>query len=185
MRHKGKRQPQKRNNNQHKINKEIRYPRIRVVEGLENDVYDTSYALRKADEMGLDLVLISDKGVDKGQEPICRIIDYKKFLYQQKKRKKELEESNKKVVVKEIRFGPNTGQHDIDFKFNHAKKFLSEGNRLKAYVFFRGRTIVHKDRGHKLLLEFAQSLQEYGKVTQLPKMEGKKLIILMEPHKNG
>jgi translation initiation factor IF-3 len=181
MRKRSRKPQQKRNANQHKINKDIRYPKIRVVEGLENDIYDTSYALKKAVEMDLDLVLISDKG----EVPICKIIDYKKFLYQQKRRKKELEEKNKKVVMKEIRFGPNTGEHDIKFKFNHAKKFLSEGNRLKAFVFFKGRTIVHKDRGHKLLLEFAQSLEEYGKVTQLPKMEGKKLIMLMEPNKNG
>jgi len=171
----------KRNNNKHKINDEIRSPKIRVVEGLENDVYDTSYALQKADEMDLDLVMISDS--KKADHPICKIIDYKKFLYQEKKKKKELEDKNKKVVVKEIRFGPNTGEHDMKFKLNHAINFLEQGNRLKAYVFFKGRTIVHKERGHKLLLEFAQDLQDYGKVTQLPKMEGKKLIILMEPNK--
>jgi len=169
----------KRNNNKHKINDEIRSPKIRVVEGLENDVYDTSYALQKADEMDLDLVMISDS--KKADHPICKIIDYKKFLYQEKKKKKELEDKNKKVVVKEIRFGPNTGEHDMKFKLNHAINFLEQGNRLKAYVFFKGRSIVYKDQGEILLLRLASELEELGKVEQMPRLEGKRMTMFIAP----
>jgi len=168
------RQPKK---DLHKINHNIRCPKIRVVEGLDPDIYDTDYALEKADEMDLDLIMISEDA----NPPVCKILDYKKFLYQIRKREKDLKDKTKKVVTKEIRFGPNTGEHDVAFKFKNAVNFLKEGNRLKAFVFFKGRNIVHKDRGQVLLLKFAQDLEEYGKVTQLPKMEGKKMILLMEP----
>lgn len=181
MQQKRQKSDQKRNNNQHKINHEIRHDKVRVVEGLEPGIYDTSYALAQADNADLDLVMITDNA----DYPVCRIVDYKKFLYQQKKRQKEITDNNKKIVVKEIRFGPNTGEHDVEFKLKHAISFLKDGNRLKAYVFFRGRTIIHKDRGQMLLLKFAQDLEEYGKVVQLPKLEGKKMTMLIEPNKNG
>ena len=160
----------------HEINHHIKCPKIRVVEGLDPDVYDTSYALEKANEMDLDLVMISKDA----NPPVCKILDYRKFLYNASKREKDIKRKIKKVVTKEIRFGPNTGENDVAFKLKHAINFLKEGNRLKAFVFFKGRNIVHKDRGHVLLLQFAQDLAEYGKVTQLPKMEGKKMILLME-----
>jgi len=115
--------------------------------------------------------------------PVCKVIDYKKFLYEQKKKQKELKSKQSKVVVKEIRFGPNTDDHDFDFKLNHAKKFLEEGAKVKAYVFFKGRTIVFKDRGEILLLKFAQELEDLGTVEQMPKLEGKRMIIMLNPKK--
>jgi translation initiation factor IF-3 len=130
--------------------------------------------------MELDLVEISPKA----DPPVCRIIEYKKFLYDQKKKQKEIKAKQQKVVVKEIRFGPNTDDHDFQFKLKHAKKFLQEGSKLKAYVFFRGRTIVFKERGEILLLKFAQELEEYGTVEQLPKLEGKRMTVMFNPKKN-
>jgi len=115
--------------------------------------------------------------------PVCKIIDYKKFLYDQKKKQKELKSKQQKVVVKEIRFGPNTDDHDFDFKLNHAKKFLEEGSKVKAYVFFKGRTIVFKERGELLLLRFAKELSDLGAVEQLPKLEGKRMIMMINPKK--
>lgn len=132
-----------------------------------------------ADDQGLDLVEISPKA----KPPVCKIIDYKKFLYEQKKKQKELKSKQVKVVVKEIRFGPNTDDHDFNFKLNHAKKFLSEGSKVKAYVFFKGRTIVFKERGEILLLKFAQELADIGLVEQMPKLEGKKMIMMIQPLK--
>ena len=117
----------------------------------------------------------------KAVPPVCKICDYKKFLYQQKKKQKEIKNKTVKVVIKEIRFGPNTDDHDFNFKLNHAKKFLEEGSKVKAYVFFKGRTIVFKDRGEILLLKFAQELEEIGKVELLPKMEGKKMNMIISP----
>lgn len=134
-----------------------------------------------ADQMELDLVEISPKA----DPPVCKIIDYKKFLYEQKKKQKELKAKQVKVVVKEIRFGPNTDDHDFNFKLNHAKKFLEEGSKVKAYVFFKGRTIVFKERGEILLLRFAQELEEYGIVEQMPKLEGKKMIMMISSLKKG
>ncbi len=134
-----------------------------------------------AEEMDLDLVEISPNAAP----PVCKIIDYKKFLYDQKKRQKELKAKQIKVVVKEIRFGPNTDDHDFNFKLNHAKKFLEDGSKVKAYVFFKGRSIVFKDRGEILLLKFAQELEEYGIVEQMPKLEGKKMIMMIQPKKVG
>ena len=136
-------------------------------------------ALKKADEQDLDLVEISPNA----KPPVCKIIDYKKFLFEQKKRQKELKSKQSKVVVKEIRMGPNTEEHDFNFKLNHAKSFLKDGAKVKAYVFFKGRSIVFKDRGEILLLKFAQELEDYGTVEQLPKLEGKKMIMMINPKK--
>ena len=146
---------------------------------MEIGVYDTRKALRLAEEQELDLVEISPKAVP----PVCKIIDYKKFLYEQKKRDKALKSKATKVVVKEIRFGPNTDEHDYAFKKKHAEKFLQEGAKLKAYVFFKGRSIIYKDQGQILLLKLAQELEELGKVEQMPKLEGKRMIMFIAPKK--
>ncbi len=138
-----------------------------------------SQALALAREMELDLVEISPKA----DPPVCRITEYKKFLYDQKKKQKEIKAKQTKVTVKEIRFGPNTDDHDFQFKLKHARKFLEEGSKLKAYVFFRGRTIVFKERGEILLLKFAQELEDVGVVEQLPKLEGKRMTIMFNPKK--
>lgn len=119
----------------------------------------------------------------KADPPVCRIIDYKKFLYNQKKKEKEIKSKQAKVVLKEVRFGPNTDDHDFEFKLNHAKKFLEDGAKLKAFVFFKGRTIVFKERGEILLLRFAQELEDYGVVEQMPKLEGKRMIMMISPKK--
>jgi translation initiation factor IF-3 len=119
----------------------------------------------------------------KANPPVCRIVDYNKFLYEQKMRQKEMKAKASKVVIKEIRFGPNTDEHDFDFKLKHAKKFLSDGAKLKAFVFFKGRSILFKDKGEILLLRFAQELEDYGKVEQLPKLEGKRMIMFISPKK--
>lgn len=136
-------------------------------------------ALKKADESELDLVEISPNA----KPPVCKIIDYKKFLFEQKKRQKELKAKQTKVVIKEIRMGPNTEDHDFNFKLKHAKSFLEDGAKVKAYVFFKGRSIVFKDRGEILLLRFAQELEEFGTVEQMPKLEGKKMIMMINPKK--
>ena len=165
---------------QHKINQNILATEVRlVVEGSAPIVVSTSKAIEMAEAEGLDLVEISPKAVP----PVCKIMDYKKFLYNQKRKQKELKAKQSKVVVKEIRFGPNTDDHDFNFKLAHAKKFLTEGSKVKAFVFFRGRTIVFKDRGEILLLRFAQELEDYGVVEQLPKLEGKKMILMINPKK--
>ena len=154
---------------------------VRVVgDNVEPAVMSTRDAIQLALEMELDLVEISPNA----DPPVCRIIEYKKFLYDQKKKQKEIKAKQQKVVVKEIRFGPNTDDHDFQFKLKHAKKFLQEGSKLKAYVFFRGRTIVFKERGEILLLKFAQELEEYGTVEQLPKLEGKRMTVMFNPKKN-
>jgi len=153
---------------------------VRVIgEGIEPAVYSIREAIQMADDQGLDLVEISPKA----KPPVCKIIDYKKFLYEQKKKQKELKSKQVKVVVKEIRFGPNTDDHDFNFKLNHAKKFLGDGSKVKAYVFFKGRTIVFKERGEILLLKFAQELEDIGLVEQMPKLEGKKMIMMIQPLK--
>jgi translation initiation factor IF-3 len=140
----------------------------------------TQAALELANELELDLVEISPKA----DPPVCRIIDYKKFLYAQKKKQKEIKAKQSKVVVKEIRFGPNTDDHDFQFKLNHARKFLQDGAKLKAYVFFRGRTIVFKERGEILLLRFATELEDIGVIEQMPKLEGKRMTVMFNPKKN-
>ncbi|WP_245625985.1 translation initiation factor IF-3 [Marinifilum fragile] len=153
---------------------------VRVVgDNVEPGVYSISEALKLADEQELDLVEISPKA----DPPVCKIIDYKKFLYQQKKKQKEIKAKAVKVVVKEIRFGPNTDEHDYNFKLKHAEKFLNEGAKVKAYVFFKGRSILFKDKGEILLLKFAQDLEELGKVEQLPKLEGKRMTMFITPKK--
>ena len=140
-------------------------------------VYPIAKALAKAQELELDLVEISPKAAP----PVCKIMDYKKFLYEQKKRDKALKAKATKVVVKEIRFGPQTDDHDYEFKKRHAEKFLKDGAKLKAYVFFKGRSIVYKDQGEILLLRLAQELEEYGKVEQMPKLEGKRMTMFIAP----
>lgn len=143
------------------------------------EVMSIDEALKLAEEKGMDLVEIAPNA----DPPVCKITDYRKFLYDQKKRQKELKSKQQKVVVKEIRFGPNTDDHDFDFKLNHARKFLEEGSKVKAYVFFRGRTIVFKERGELLLLKFAKELSELGSIEQLPKLEGKRMIMMINPKK--
>ncbi|MGB0999659.1 MAG: translation initiation factor IF-3 [Flavobacteriales bacterium] len=164
----------------HRINDRIRIPEVRLVgDNVEGGVYPLAKAKAKAKELQLDLVEIAPNA----NPPVCKIIDYQKYLYEQKKKQKELKAKSSKVVIKEIRFGPNTDEHDFDFKLKHAKKFLSEGAKLKAYVFFKGRSILFKDKGEILLLKFAQELEELGKVEQLPKMEGKRMIMMFAPKK--
>jgi len=149
-----------------------------VGDNVEVGVYPIREALRKAEELGLDLAEISPKA----DPPVCKILDYKKFLYDQKKKEKAIKAKTQKVSLKEIRFGPNTDDHDYEFKKKHAINFLKEGNKLKAYVFFKGRSIIFKDQGRILLLRLAQDLDEYGKVDQMPKLEGKKMIMMMSPN---
>lgn len=153
---------------------------MRVVgEGIEQGVYPIDKALQMARDMELDLVEIAPTA----EPPVCRIIDYKKFLYEQKKKQKELKQKAAKVVVKEIRFGPHTDDHDFNFKKNHAIKFLQEGAKVKAYVFFKGRSILFKEQGEILLLKFATELEEWGKPEQLPLLEGKRMIMILSPKK--
>ncbi|MBT8321793.1 MAG: translation initiation factor IF-3 [Eudoraea sp.] len=160
------------------MNAEITAPEVRLVgDNVEMGVYPIKQAIAKSDELGLDLVEISPKAAP----PVCKIIDYKKFLYEQKKREKAMKAKATKVVVKEIRFGPNTDDHDYEFKKKHAEKFLSDGAKLKAYVFFKGRSIVYKEQGEILLLRLAQDLEDLGKVEQMPKLEGKRMIMFIAP----
>ena len=165
---------------QHRINRKITAEEVRLVgDNVEIGVYKRFAALAIADEQGLDLVEISPKAVP----PVCKVMDYKKFLYEQKKREKALKSKAAKVVVKEIRFGPNTDDHDYNFKKKHAEKFLKEGAKLKAFVFFKGRSIIFKEQGQILLLRLAQDLEELGKVEQMPKLEGKRMIMFITPIK--
>jgi translation initiation factor IF-3 len=150
-----------------------------VGENIEARVMGISDALNLADEMELDLVEISPQA----DPPVCKIVDYQKFLYQQKKKQKEIKANAAKIVVKEIRFGPNTDDHDYNFKLKHAINFLEEGAKVRAYVFFKGRSILFKDQGEKLLAKFIADLEEYGKVDQLPRLEGKRMIIILSPKK--
>lgn len=164
----------------HRINEKIIATEVRLItEGQEPQLVSTSDAIQMAETQELDLVEISPNA----KPPVCKIMDYKKFLYNQKRKQKELKAKQSKIVVKEIRFGPNTDDHDFNFKLSHARKFLEEGSKVKAYVFFRGRTIVFKDRGEILLLKFAQELAEVGVVEQLPKLEGKKMILMINSKK--
>lgn len=174
------------------INDQIRVPKIRLVgdnfeeigaavgQKIDAGVYPTKAAYQWAQELNLDLVVISPKA----DPPVCKIIDYNKFLYQLKKKEKELKAKTAKTVVKEIRFGPNTDDHDFEFKLRHAKKFLEDGAKVKAYVHFRGRTIVFKDRGELLLLKFLKELEEYGAAEALPKMEGRRMNVIIQPKKS-
>ena len=167
--------------NQYRVNEQIRVKEVRVVGDNGATVMSTRDALDLARQQGVDLVEISPNA----QPPVCRIIDYSKFIYQQKKHQKEMKQKQVKVEVKEIRFGPQTDEHDYAFKLKHAKEFLEDGNKVRAYVFFRGRSILFKEQGEVLLLRFANDLEEYGKVEQLPKLEGKKMFLYMAPKKAG
>lgn len=169
------------NKQQYRINEQIRVREVRIVDEEGSSVMPTRQALDIARQQGVDLVEISPNA----QPPVCRIIDYSKFLYQQKKRAKEIKQKQVKVEVKEIRFGPQTDEHDYNFKLKHAKEFLEEGNKVRAYVFFRGRSILFKEQGEVLLLRFANDLEEYGKVEQMPKLEGKKMFLFVAPKKTG
>ena len=164
----------------HRINRKITSEELRLVgDNVEIGVYKLSQALAIANEQNLDLVEISPKAVP----PVCKVMDYKKFLYEQKKREKALKSKAAKVVVKEIRFGPNTDDHDYNFKKKHAEKFLNEGAKLKAFVFFKGRSIIFKEQGQILLLRLAQDLEKIGTVEQMPKLEGKRMIMFIAPIK--
>ena len=172
--------PQKSITPELKINREIRAKTVRLVgDNVENQnqVVPVAQALKMAEELELDLVEISPTA----EPPVCRILNYQKFLYQQKKKQKEIKAKTVKMVVKEIRFGPNTDDHDYNFKLKHAINFLEEGAKVKAFVFFKGRAIVYKEQGEILLLRFAQDLEEYGKVDQMPKLEGKRMIMFLSP----
>ena len=167
--------------NQYRVNEQIRVREVRVVSEGGSTVMPTRNALDMAREQGVDLVEISPNA----QPPVCRLIDYSKFLYQQKKHAKEMKAKQAKVEIKEIRFGPQTDEHDYNFKLKHAQEFLSEGNKVRAYVFFRGRSILFKEQGEVLLLRFANDLEEYAKVEQLPKLDGKKMFLYLAPKKAG
>jgi len=167
--------------NQYRVNEQIRVREVRIVGENGSEVVPTRKALDMARQQGVDLVEISPNA----QPPVCRLIDYSKFLYQQKKHQKEIKQKQVKVEVKEIRFGPQTDEHDYQFKLKHAKGFLNEGNKVRAYVFFRGRSILFKEQGEVLLLRFANDLEEYGKVEQMPKLEGKKMFLYLVPKKVG
>lgn len=149
-------------------------------DNVEVGVYPLSKALEIAKELDVDLVEISPNATP----PVCKAMDYKKFVYEQKKREKSLKSKATKVIIKEIRFGPNTDDHDYQFKKKHAEKFLQDGAKLKAFVFFKGRSIIYKDKGEILLLRLAQDLEEYGKVEQMPRLEGKRMTMFIAPKKN-
>lgn len=164
----------------YKINELILAREVRLVgDNIEQGVYAIKDALKIADELELDLIEISPNAVP----PVCKVTDYKKFIYEKKKRDKEVKSNAQKTVIKEIRFGPNTDEHDFEFKLKHAEKFLADGAKVKAFVFFRGRTIVFKDRGEVLLLKLAQRLADHGDIEQLPKLEGKRMIMFIAPKK--
>ncbi len=167
--------------NQYRVNEQIHVREVRVVGEDGSEVMPTRKALDLARQQGVDLVEISPNA----QPPVCRLIDYSKFLYQQKKRQKEMKQKQVKVEVKEIRFGPQTDEHDYQFKLKHAQEFLLEGNKVRAYVFFRGRSILFKEQGEVLLLRFANDLEEYGKVESMPALEGKKMFLYLAPKKAG
>ena len=166
---------------QYRVNEQIHVKEVRIVGDGGAEVVPTRQALEMARQQGVDLVEISPNA----QPPVCRLIDYFKFLYQQKKHAKEMKAKQVKVEVKEIRFGPQTDDHDYNFKLKHAKEFLEEGNKVRAYVFFRGRSILFKEQGEVLLLRFANDLEEYAKVEQLPRLEGKKMFLFLAPKKAG
>ncbi len=175
----------------YRTNENIYVPEVRLVgdnldqlgetlgQKVEQGIYKTKIALEWAEEMGLDLVEISPKA----NPPVCKIIDYRKFIYDKKKRDKEIKAKTVKTVIKEIRFGPNTDDHDFDFKLKHAKKFLEDGAKVRAYVQFRGRTIVFKDRGELLLLRFLKELEDYGGAEELPRLEGRRMSVIVSPRK--
>lgn len=164
----------------YRVNNQIHVPQVRIVgDGMESQVVPTYKALQMAEDMGVDLVEISPNA----EPPVCRLIEFTKFIYQQKKHAKEVKAKQVKVEVKEIRFGPQTDDHDYEFKLKHAKGFLSEGDKVKAYVFFKGRSILFKEQGEVLLLRFAQDLEDYGKVESMPTLEGKRMTMFIAPKK--
>lgn len=177
--------------NSFRINEQIRIPEVRIVgdnmdqlsevagRPIENEVYNTRDVLKWANDLGLDLVEISPNA----KPPVCRVIDYNKFLYNKKKKEKEIKAKTSKTVIKEIRFGPNTDDHDFDFKLRHAKGFLEEGSKVKSFVQFRGRSIVFKERGELLLLRFIKELEDYGAAEALPKLEGRRMSVMISPKK--
>lgn len=166
---------------QYRINEQIRVREVRIVGDNGSTVVPTRDALQMAREQGVDLVETSPNA----NPPVCRLIDYSKFLYQQKKRQKEMKAKQVRTEVKEIRFGPQTDEHDYQFKLKHAREFLEEGNKVRAYVFFRGRSILFKEQGEVLLLRFANDLEEWGKVESMPSLEGKKMFLYLAPKKAG
>ena len=172
---------QKKDENELNINEEIKAPQVRLVGDNipEPGVYPIAKARALADELELDLVEISAKA----DPPVCKILDYQKYLYQQKKKAKEMKSNASKVVIKEIRFGPNTDEHDFRFKLKHAQEFLQEGSKVKASIFFRGRSIMFNDQGEKQLLRFAVELEEFGKAESMPQLEGKRMSLMMTPSK--
>jgi len=162
------------------VNELIKAPVVRVVgENVQIGIYNIKDALRLAEEQDLDLVEISPSA----NPPVCKVVDYKKFLYERKKKAKEIKANSAKIVVKEIRLGPNIDDHDFNFKMKHAMRFLEEGAKVKVDVFFRGRSIIYKEKGEYILLKFAADLEEYGKVEQLPRLEGKRMIMMIAPKK--
>lgn len=174
----GPRPPFKKKEAEHNINEFIRSPQVRLVgENVDQGIFSLSEARAIAEEQELDLVEISPNA----SPPVCRVIDYNKFIYEQKKKLKEIKANAKQTVIKEIRFGPNTNEHDFQFKLKHAISFLENGEKVRAYVHFKGRAIVYKEQGEILLLRFAQALEEVGKVEQLPKLEGKRMFLIVGP----
>lgn len=173
--------PRHKDENELNINDEIRATQVRLVGDniAEPGVYSIAQAMKMADEMELDLVEITAKA----DPPVCKILDYQKYLYQQKKKAKEMKQNSTKIVIKEIRFGPNTDEHDFQFKLKHAQEFLNEGSKVKASVFFRGRSIQFADLGEKLLLRFAVELEEFGRAEHMPQLEGKRMIMMIAPIK--
>ena len=173
--------PRHKDENELNINDEIRATQVRLVGDniAEPGVYSIAQAMKMADELELDLVEISAKA----DPPVCKILDYQKYLYQQKKKAKEMKQNSTKIVIKEIRFGPNTDEHDFQFKLKHAQEFLNEGSKVKASVFFRGRSIQFADQGEKLLLRFAVELEEFGRAEHMPQLEGKRMIMMIAPIK--
>ena len=173
--------PRHKDENELNINDEIRATQVRLVGDniAEPGVYSIAQAMKMADEMELDLVEITAKA----DPPVCKILDYQKYLYQQKKKAKEMKQNSTKIVIKEIRFGPNTDEHDFQFKLKHAQEFLNEGSKVKASVFFRGRSIQFADQGEKLLLRFAVELEEFGRAEHMPQREGKRMIMMIAPIK--
>jgi len=170
----------KKEENSLRINEQIRVPKVRLVgDNVEVGIYDTRKAMQIADELELDLVEINPNG----DPPVCKILDYQKYLYQQKKKSKEMKANSKQVEIKEIRFGPNTDEHDFQFKLKHAQEFLKDGNKVKASIFFKGRSINFTEQGEKLLLRFAIECEEFGKAENMPKLEGKRMYIVLGPNK--
>lgn len=165
----------------YKINELIKSPVVRVVGDnvLQPGIYNLKEALNIAENLGLDLVEISPTA----SPPVCKVVDYKKFLYELKKKQKEIKAKTARIIVKEIRLGPNTDDHDFNFKLNHAIKFLKDGAKVKVDVFFKGRSIIYKEQGELILLKFAQSIVDYGKIEQMPRLEGKRMIMIITPKK--